>query len=161
MCQVPDRITTIGTNTRIMRIALATLLGTLGYFLVGWLVFEGILGRYMAVHTTRLPGFHKEGDATSMLLLLLSCMAYALLLALIFERWAHVHTFKEGLLLGALIGMLVAIMTDLYWYSTSHFFNSLWPVAADVVAAAFTVGVMGGVIAWCLGAMADRGWFAT
>jgi len=34
-------------------------------------------------------------------------------------------------------------------------------VAADVVAAAFTVGIMGGAIAWCLGAMADRGWFQT
>ena len=92
-----------------------------------------------------------------MLMLLLSCMAYALLLAVIFDRSARIHTFKEGLLLGALIGTLVAIMTDLYWYSSSHFFNSLWPVAADVGAAALTVGVMGGTIAWCLGAIGRWG----
>lgn len=134
-----------------MRIALATLLGTVSYFLIGWLVFEGLLGRVMAAHTTQLPGFRRAGDEASMLALLLSCMAYSLLLALLFERWAHVHTFKEGLLLGALIGTLVAIMTDLYWYSTSHFFNSLWPVALDIGAAALTVGLMGGVIGWYLG----------
>ncbi|MBL7983178.1 MAG: hypothetical protein JNL52_15360 [Flavobacteriales bacterium] len=45
-------------------------------------------------------------------------------------------------------------MTDLYWYSASHFFNSLLPVAVDVLAAALTVGLMGGLIGWFLGAWA-------
>ncbi len=137
-----------------MRIALATLIGTVGYFLVGWLVFEGLLGRFMTTHTTHLPGFRKEGAEASILPLVLSCMAYALLLALVFGHWARITTFKEGLLLGALIGTLVACMTDLYWYSNSHFFNSLLPVAVDVLAAALTVGLMGGLIGWFLGAWA-------
>lgn len=134
-----------------MRIALATLIGTITYFLVGWLVFEGLLGRYMAAHTTTLAGFRKEGDGSSMLFLILSCVAYALLLSVVFERWAQVRSFSDGFVLGAIIGVLVAIMTDLYWYSSSHFFRSLWPVAADVLAAAFTVGLMGAVIGWYLG----------
>lgn len=134
-----------------MRIALATFLGTITYFLFGWLVFEGLLGRFMAAHTTALPGFRKAGDASSMLFLFLSCVAYALLLAVVFERWAHVRSFTDGFLLGALVGTLVACMTDLYWYSTSTFFRSLLPVAADVAAAALTVGLMGAVIGWYLG----------
>ena len=137
----------------LLRIALAALLGTISYFIIGWLVFEGLLGKYMAAHTTKLVGFQKEGEDASLWLLLLSCMAYALLLAVLFERWAQVSTFKDGLLLGALIGILVAIMTDLYWYSTSHFYDSLLPVAADVLAAGLTVGAMGGLIGWCLGAL--------
>lgn len=56
--------------------------------------------------------------------------------------------------MGALVGTLVACMTDLYWYSASHFFNSLLPVAVDVLAAALTVGLMGGLIGWFLGAWA-------
>ena len=134
-----------------MRITLATLLGTITYFFVGWLVFEGLLGRFMAAHTTALPGFRKAGDASSLLFLFLSCVACALLLALVFERWAHVRSFTDSFLLGALVGTLVACMTDLYWYSTSTFFRSLLPVAADVAAAALTVGLMGAVIGWYLG----------
>lgn len=42
-----------------MRIAVAALLGTLVYFGAGWLVFEGLLGRYMAAHTTSLEGFRR------------------------------------------------------------------------------------------------------
>lgn len=134
-----------------MRIALASFLGTITFFLFGWLVFEGLLGRFMAAHTTTLPGFRKAGDASSMLFLFLSCVAYALLLAVVFERWAHVRSFTDGFLLGALVGTLVAYMTDLYWYSTSTFLRSLLPVVADVAAAALTVGLMGAVIGWYLG----------
>lgn len=47
--------------------------------------------------------------------------------------------------------VLVAVMTDSYWYSTSHYFNSLAPVAVDIAAAGVTVGIMGGVIGWSLG----------
>ncbi len=150
-CQDILGSTTIGAKHHPMRIAIATLIGTITYFLAGWLVFEGLLGRYMAAQTTALPGFRKEGDATSMLFLVLSCMAYALLIALVFERWAHVRTFSAGLLLGALIGAMVATMADLYWFSTTHFYRSLWPVLADVAAAALTVGILGGVIGWYLG----------
>jgi hypothetical protein len=139
-----------------MRIAVATLLGTFVYFLFGWLVFERLLGRYMAAHTTQLAGFRKAEGEASMLLLLLSCAAYALLLAVVFE-WAGVRTMKEGLVLGAVMGVLVATMTNSYWYATSHFFLSWQPLVADICAAGVTVGVMGAAIGWCLGA-AQKWW---
>lgn len=137
-----------------MRIAIATLVGTISYFLFGWLVFEALLGGFMAEHTTALIGFRKAEGEASMLALLLSCVAYALLLSVVFARWAPVTSFRTGLLRGAVVGTLVACMTDLYWYATSHFFNNLVPVAVDVLAAALTVGAMGGAIGWCLGATA-------
>jgi hypothetical protein len=134
-----------------IKILLATLAGTIVYFLAGWLVFEGLLGNYMSAHTTQIAGFKKSETESSMLMLIVSCAAYALLLAVIFGNWTQISTFQEGAILGAIIGILVAVMTNSYWYSTSHFYNSLVPLFADVAAAGATVGLMGGVIGWVLG----------
>jgi Protein of unknown function (DUF1761) len=134
-----------------IKILLAALVGTIVYFGIGWLVFEGLLGKYMSENTTQIVGFKKTEEESSMLMLLVSCAAYALLLAIIMGQWAHVETFKDGVLLGATIGILVATMTNSYWFSTTNFFNSITPVLADIAAAGLTVGIMGGAIAWFLG----------
>jgi hypothetical protein len=136
-----------------MRILVATAAGTVVYFLFGWLVFEGLLGRFMAAHTTQLAGFKKDAQEASMALLILSCAAYALLLALLFDQWAAVRDAGTGLARGAVVGVLVAVMTNSYWYATSHFFLSWKPLVADVLAAGVTVGAMGAAIGWCLGAL--------
>jgi hypothetical protein len=134
-----------------LKILLAALAGTIAYFLVGWLVFEGLLGKYMSANTTQIVGFKKTAEESSMAMLVVSCAAYALLLALIMGKWAHINTFKDGAILGATMGILIAIMTDSYWFSTTHFFNNFKPLLADVAAAGLTVGIMGGVIGWVLG----------
>ena len=134
-----------------IKILFAALAGTIVYFLAGWLVFEGLLGNYMAANTTTIMGFKKTEADASMLMLLVSCAAYALLLAVVMGYFTQIKTFKEGVILGVTVGILVAIMTDSYWYSTTHFFNSLAPVLVDVVAAGATVGLMSGVVAWVLG----------
>lgn len=134
-----------------VKILLATLVGTVVYFLFGWLVFEGILGKYMSANTTQIAGFKKMEMESSMLMLLVSCAAYALLLAILMGQWAQVGTFREGMKIGAVTGVLVATMTNSYWYSTSHFFNGFQPMLADIAAAGLTVGVMGGAMGWFLG----------
>lgn len=134
-----------------VKILLATLLGTIVYFLFGWLVFEGLLGKYMSANTIQIAGFKKTEAESSMLMLVVSCAAYALLLAILMGQWTQVSTFREGLKIGAITGILVATMTNFYWYSSSHFFNGFQPVLADIAAAGLTVGVMGGAIGWFLG----------
>jgi hypothetical protein len=134
-----------------IKIALAALVGTIVYFGIGWLVFEGLLGKYMSANTTQIVGFKKSEEEASMVMLIVSCAAYALLLAIVMGNWTQVNTFKEGAILGATVGILVATMTNSYWYSTSHFFNGFAPLLVDIAAAGVTVGIMGGVIAWVLG----------
>lgn len=136
------------TTTKLL---LATLGGSITYFITGWLVFEGLLGAYMQTYTTQIEGFKKTEAESSMVLIFVSCVAYALLLVLVFHFAPSIRDFKSGFALGAIIGILVAIMTNTYWFATSHFFNSFKPVLADIVAAGVTVGVMGGVVAWVLG----------
>lgn len=133
-----------------IKIVAATVVGTIAYLIFGWFVFEFCLGDYMQAHTTQLVGFKKDEATSSMFMLIISCKAYALLLSIIMGYWAKVDSVRQGFIMGAVVGILVAIMTDSYWYATSTFYNDITPVIVDVLAAGVSVGFMGGVIAWVL-----------
>jgi hypothetical protein len=130
-----------------LRLINAIVVGTAAYLLLGWLVFEKLLGEYTTANTTSVPGFRKDASTSSFVLLLLSCFSYSALLSLILGNWKKVKTPTEGMKTGAIVGTLVAIMTDSYWYATSNFYNDFKPMIADILAATATVGAMGLVIA--------------
>lgn len=122
--------------------------GTIAYFLIGYLIFSVLLGSFSERHTISLPGFKKDDGIQSMLWIFISCLVYATLLSIMLISWQGETQIVQGFLKGAMIGILVACMTNFYWFGTSNFFNSLLPVFADVAAAAVTVGVMGAVVVW-------------
>lgn len=130
----------------------AAAVGTATYFVVGWFVFEVLLGPFMSSRTKSIDGFLKSPEESSTFMLLVSCASYALLLAILMSKnYTNIMIFQDGVYLGAIVGILVAVMTNSYWYATSHFFIDLTPVLADTAAAGVTVGLMGGVIALALG----------
>jgi hypothetical protein len=65
-------------------------------------------------------------------------------------NWTQISTFREGLIFGATIGLLVAAMTNTYWYRSSHYFHSLMPILVDIAATGLTVGLLVGVVALVL-----------
>lgn len=138
-------------NSKGFKIMLSSVIGCLFYLLIGWFVFDVIIGTYIQSNTTNLIGFKKDQSDSNTTMLVLSCLAYSTLLSIIFGYWSNITNFKSGLGAGSIIGVLVAIMTDSYWYSTSHYYNSLMPLLVDVGAAGITVGLLGGVIGWILG----------
>lgn len=135
----------------IRKIAISSFLGAAFYMIIGWVVFEYFLGSYMELNTLNVDGFRKTEKEASLLMLFISCFAYSTLLSIIYGVWAGITHFKTGVKAGALIGVLVAIMANTYWYSTSHYFSTIYPLLVDVLAAGLTVGLTGGVIAWWLG----------
>lgn len=134
-----------------LEIITATVLGAIGYFIIGWFVFEFILGKFMAAHMTTAPGFKKSDAESSLVWIFISCLAYSLLFTVLFTQWTETNTLGEGVLIGGFIGGMISIMTSTYWYATSHLFINFKPIIADVVAAVVTVGVMGAVISFVLG----------
>lgn len=134
-----------------IKIFLSTAVGTITYLFIGYIIFELVLGDFTTINTTNIPGFKKSGDDSSLLFLILSCAAYALLISLILGSWSKTFGALNGLKIGAIVGTLVAIMADFYWYSTSNFYNNIFPMVADICAAAITVGTMGASIALVLG----------
>lgn len=133
-----------------MDIILSIIIGTITYFGFGYIVFEVILGKYTEQHTLSLKGFNKSDEESSMLFLVVSCAAYAALITFVLYNWKTSPGFFEGFFISGVIGTLVAIMANSYWYSTTYLYKNTKPLIADVIAVFVTVGAMGGVISLVL-----------
>ncbi len=131
----------------IKKIFITTVIGTIAYYLFGWLVFDFILGNYTNLNTTQLAGFKKTEEQFSMLLLIVSCTAYACLLSFILVYLLNIKQLIKAFMIGSTVGILVAIMTDSYWFATSHFYSNYTVMFLDILAAGISVGVLGLVIA--------------
>lgn len=131
-------------------IIVVTLAGAVGYFIVGWIVFELILGKFTAKDMTKAVGFMKSDEESSLLWIFVSCVAYSLLITILLSQWIGNTTLIDGFIIGATIGGLISIMTSTYWWASSHLFSNFRPIIVDVVAAILTVGFMGMIISLTL-----------
>ena len=113
--------------------------GSVFYLGFGWMVFDLILGDYTESHTVQLIGFKKNIDFT---FLYLSCLSYSVLITFYLLK-AKITSPKKAFLSTAVIGFLIACMTDLYWYASSYYYSNLLVVILDVCGAAISVGALG------------------
>lgn len=125
-----------------------SLLGSIIYFAFGWLVFDFILGEYTNTHTTNISGFKKSEEEYIMLFLYISCLAYSTLITYILVALTNTQSLLQGFLRASAVGILVAVMTDTYWYASSNFYNDVLVMIVDILAAAITVGVLGLSVVW-------------
>jgi len=126
----------------VRRLFISTIVGTIVYFLFGWFIFEFILGNYTNHNTIQLEGFKKTGGQYSLVLLIVSCAAYAVLMSFILVYLINIKTLLKSFFIGSTIGILVAIMADTYWYATSNFYSNFTVVIFDVFGAGISVGIM-------------------
>lgn len=117
-------------------------LGSLFYLGIGWLVFDVLFGNFSNEHTTQLIGFKKTTDF-SLAFLYLSCLAYAVLISYITSLTINSKTTFQAFLQSAFIGLLIACMTNFYWYASSYFYSDLSAVIVDCGGAILTVGLLG------------------
>ena len=130
------------------KLSIGLLAGTLVYFAFGWFVFDFLLGSYTELNTTNISGFKKTGGQYSLLLLIISCMAYTALINFILIFLLNNKNILKGFIISSITGLLVAIMTDTYWYATSTFYLNMYVVIFDIAAAAITVGALGLAVTW-------------
>lgn len=130
---------------------LATLVGFVTYFLLGWLIFGLLLMDFYADQTTEAAKavWRPEGEMIWWALLV-SNLFMAYLLVYIFSKWESVRTFSSGLMAGMTIAIIIGIAIDAMFYA-SYDMMGLTGYAVDIIANAVLVGLTGGVIAWFLG----------
>lgn len=126
---------------------LAALGGGLVNFMLGGLCYMVILASYFAANN----GADAVKDPPDMVFIVLGCLSYGLLLAVIFDKWAGIKTFVTGAQAGALIGLLSGLAINFWKLGDSHFFNSLTPALVDTLVIAVMAAGTGGVIGWILG----------
>lgn len=132
-------------NTRVL---LAALAGGVAIFLLGWLIYGILLMDTMRSINPQVPGFEKE--APELWAIALSNVVWALLYALIFDRWAGISTFKTGAIAGAWMSALIALSIDLYFLAATNVM-SINGLLLDVIVNVFMGAVLGGVVALVLG----------
>ncbi|HLM00248.1 MAG TPA: hypothetical protein VK400_04270 [Pyrinomonadaceae bacterium] len=135
----------------IIRVLVATLVGGIVNFFLGWLLFGILLAGYFKAHMIHYPGLEK--DPPEMIPLVLFNFVYAWLFAFIFDYWARIRTFAAGLKGGALIMLPLVLAANLQYKAFMNLHTGYAPILVDMLVAAVMGAIMGGVIGFVLGKM--------
>jgi len=111
---------------------LSGILGAIVYFLLGWL-FYGVL--FTELH----------GDSDPCLwMIALGCLFMALLIALIYNRWANISTFSTGLKAGFVIGLFYSLSMCFFMYASKGIDTDFFiTIAIETISIAILGGVVG------------------
>lgn len=134
-----------------MKVILAALAGAVTSFLSGWVIYGMLLKNYMDANTSEAARSVMRSDDDMLLwAIFAACFVWALLLALIFTRWAGISTFKTGAIAGGWVMFLIALGTGFYTYSMLNI-HTLSYVLVDSLINAVQGLLVGGVIGWMIG----------
>jgi hypothetical protein len=127
----------------------AGLLGGVGFFLLGWLLYGILLKDTLANYQS--GNFMRADADMNMPVLVLGNLVYGLLVAYIYSQWASISTFVTGLQRGALIGFLLSLGMNCIWYATSTLMTEFTGVIIEAVIGTVIWGLVGGIVGWYLG----------
>ena len=128
----------------------STLAGTVVFFLGGWLIYGILLAGFYETQSIAPAGFTKDPESASLAGLLIANFVYALLLAVVFTRWANISTFQTGATAGAIISFLVSLSMNLGYFSMNNYMTATGYVVDTLTWTLFS-GLVGGVMGWVLG----------
>ena len=137
-------------NTRVL---VATVAGGAALFLFGFVMYDLILSTYMKDQMVQYPGLMNE--APNFVTLIIANIVWALLVALIFDRWATISTFVGGAIGGAMIAFLMGLYFDLMNVSFMNLFRGFTPVIVDVISFTIIGALAGGIVGAVLGMMGN------
>jgi hypothetical protein len=131
-----------------IRVLLATVVGAVTIFLLGYLFFGILLAPYTTAGEIPYPGLRKVPP--DMLMLVLKNIVQAFLLVYIFEYLAGIRTFFGGVKAGAVIMFLITLSQNLSMLSIMNLHTGYTPnildLAGETVRAAFGGGVIGAIL---------------
>jgi hypothetical protein len=129
---------------------LATLVGFVVLFLLGWLTYGMLLMDFYAANAGSASGVMRAEENMVWWALILGNMFQAYLLVYIFGKWANITTFAAGFQGGAIIGLIIGLAINLSMYGTSNMMN-LTATLVDPIVSAVMMGITGGAVGVMLG----------
>jgi uncharacterized membrane protein len=117
------------------------------FFFLGWLIYGIALMDFMKSHPGTMSGFDKA--APDMLWLAIGNLLSGFLMAYIFSR-ANVNSLTNGLITGAIVGLLMAASYDCMNYGLTNLLSKRM-MLADVLAATVLSGITGAITGWVMG----------
>jgi hypothetical protein len=129
---------------------LATLVGFIVFFLLGWLIYGMLLMDFYGNNSGSASGVMRAEDEMVWWALILGNLFQAYLLVYIFGNWANITTFSDGLKAGAIIGLIIGLAFNLTMYGTSNIMN-MTSTLVDPFVSAVMMAITGGVVGFMLG----------
>ncbi len=129
---------------------LATLVGFVVLFLLGWLLYGFLLMDFYQTNSGSATGVMRAEEEMVWWSLIAGNIMQAYLLVYIFGTWANITTFSEGLKAGLIIGLITGFAYTLIMYGTTNIGN-LTSTLVDPFVSATMLAVAGGIIGWMLG----------
>jgi len=133
------------------RFVVAVLAGGVTAFLMGFVLWGVLTGSFFEAN--QIPGIML--DTPRFAYLIVGQLAFAAILTVIISKWARVGGAGQGLQIGAITGLLIAIGVDFTMYGTSDIMN-LTATLVDPLLVAVHMGVTGAVIGAVLGGPGSR-----
>lgn len=134
-------------NTKVL---LAAVAGAVATFLTGWVLYGMLLKGYYDENTSAAARSVSRGENVVMWAIFGGGFAWALLLAMIFDRWANIRTLQAGAMAGAWIGFLIALGSNLFFYGSMDAMT-LSASLVDCLVNAVQGAISGAVVGFVLG----------
>ncbi len=133
---------------------LATLATAIFLFFGGWLIWGILTVDFFAEHAGSATGVLK--DPGDLVYVALGSLLQAFFMSTIYSKWARgVHSAKEGLEFGALVGAFLGLGLGLLWYGLANL-SDLTGVFAEAVLDIIFMGIAGVIIAVVYKATASK-----
>ncbi|MDZ4747411.1 MAG: hypothetical protein SH808_02925 [Saprospiraceae bacterium] len=133
-------------NTKML---VAGLMGGVGFFLLGWILYGMLLMDTMASYSN--AACMRAEEDMNMPLLVVGNLIQGFFVAYIFSNWASISTFATGLQRGAFIGFLISLAMNCIWYATSTVMTDFTGAIIDIIVVTVMWGIVGGIVGWWLG----------
>ncbi|MFI5220710.1 MAG: hypothetical protein ACHQK8_00175 [Bacteroidia bacterium] len=130
------------------KIIITGIAGGVAFFIFYWLLYGLLAMDYISDHTAHQEVYRKQNE-TVWWSMILSNFALGFFFTVILSMLAKVPTIAEGMSIGALLGVLMTISTDLMDYSMIDFMG-LHAIAADVIVYGVMCSLSCGVIVWVM-----------
>ncbi len=129
------------------RFILTAIAGALFSLIIGWIIYGMLLQNYM-MENTYYPDILKNPPDWRTLIIANLC--WAALLTLIFQKWANVSSFMNGIKAGFLLSIPLALGATSTMHYMFHMFSRHW-LMVDTVVLVVIITLTGGVIGALLG----------
>lgn len=129
----------------IKKLLIGGIVGGIAFFLLGWLIYGMLLMDFMNNHTGTAGNVNRAETDMQWLYLIIGNLAQGFMLAYIFVK-ANVTKVGDGIVTGAIVGLLVSVAFDCIMYATTTIISKT-AMAADVAAATVMVAVVGAITA--------------
>ena len=132
------------------KILLAGLIGGAVAFLLGFLFYGLLLTNFFTANAGTATGVMRADADMQWIPMIVGHLAWGLLFALVFGRWASISTFATGAKAGAVLGLLVALTYDMISLGSTNV-STLDAALVDIVVMTGISAIVGGVVGWFLG----------